>query len=77
MVARATVVRTQPLSYLPYLLDKAMMPMAVPGTIDATMELALSQFPQYTPRALHRDPWILHFESFLNEEEVDPHVAYP
>ena len=47
-----------------------MMPMAVPGTIDATMELALSQFPQYTPRALHRDPWILHFESFLNEEEV-------
>ena len=48
-----------------------MMPMAVPGTIDATMERALSQYPQYAPRALHRDPWILHFESFLNEEEVN------
>ena len=55
--------------------DKAMVPMAVPGTIDATMELALSQYPQYKPRVLHRDPWVLHFESFLNEEEVDHIVA--
>ena len=53
-------------------LDKAMVPMAVPGTIDATMQRALAHFPQYTPSVLHRDPWILHFESFLNDEEVDP-----
>jgi prolyl 4-hydroxylase len=49
-----------------------MVPMAVPGTIDATMQRALAHFPQYTPSVLHRDPWILHFESFLNDEEVDP-----
>lgn len=50
-----------------------MRPMAVPGTIDATMRRAVARFPQYAPRVLSRDPWIVHFESFLSEDEV--HLA--
>ena len=51
--------------------DKNMKPMAVPGTIDETFELALRNFPHFKPTVLHRDPWVLHFENFLNMEEVD------
>ena len=52
-----------------------MKPMAVPGTIDETFELALRDFPHFKPKVLSREPWVLHFENFLDMDEVDHVVA--
>jgi hypothetical protein len=51
--------------------DPAMAPAAVPGTIDATIERALREFPAFRPRVLHREPWVIEFQSFLTETEAD------
>jgi hypothetical protein len=57
--------------------DPSMPAAAEPGTIDETMARALSDFPQFGPSALHRDPWVLHFDSFMSEEEADALVRRP
>jgi len=54
---------------------KEMPAMAVPGTVDETFEAVLSNFPQFKPTVLHRDPWVLHFDSFLTSEEADHLVS--
>jgi hypothetical protein len=51
--------------------DPAQPPAAVAGTIDATMRRAQEVYPQFRPRVLHRDPWILAFDEFLTHEEAD------
>jgi len=51
--------------------DPSMKPAAVAGTIDATLRIALETFPQYRPRVIRQEPWILAFDSFLQEAEVD------
>jgi len=55
--------------------DASEVPAAVAGTIDATMRRALEQFPQHKPRVVHRDPWILAFDEFLQGWEVDVLLA--
>mmetsp|Transcript_5827 Transcript_5827/g.17239 ORF Transcript_5827/g.17239 Transcript_5827/m.17239 type:complete len:413 (+) Transcript_5827:1698-2936(+) len=52
--------------------DASMEPAAVDGTIDATFERLL-QLDGVT--ALHREPWILRFERFLEPELADKLVA--
>ena len=39
--------------------------------IAAVFERALREYPQYKPRALSRDPWVMAFDDFLSEEETD------
>ena len=46
-------------------------PAAVAGTIDETFRRALEIYPEYRPRVLHRDPWIVEFQEFLQPHEVD------
>lgn len=38
--------------------------------IAAVFERALREYPQYKPRALSRDPWVMTFDDFLSEEET-------
>lgn len=39
--------------------------------IAAVFERALREYPQYKPRALSRDPWVMTFDDFLSEEETE------
>ena len=39
--------------------------------IGAVFERALREYPQYKPRALSRDPWVMTFDDFLSEEETE------
>ena len=39
--------------------------------ISAVFERALREYPQYKPRALSRDPWVMTFDDFLSEEETE------
>ena len=48
--------------------DASAQPAAVAGTIDATFE-RLVGYPGVS--VLHREPWILHFERFLEPEVAD------
>jgi hypothetical protein len=48
-------------------------PAAVAGSIDERFE-ALVRGP-LAPRVLHREPWLLEFDSFLTEEEADHLLA--
>ena len=41
------------------------------GGIGAMFERAEREFPQYGPRALSREPWVLGFDSILSGEEAD------
>ena len=50
-------------------------PAAVAGTIDATFRRAIDQFGHLQPRVLHRDPWIVSFDSFLTPSEADGLLA--
>ena len=51
--------------------DPSEPPAAVAGTIDDTFRRALELFPQYGPRVLNREPWIVSFDTFLSEHEAD------
>ena len=51
--------------------DPKMQPAAVPGTIDATFRRAMSTFGHLKPRVIHREPWILSFDEFLQPWEAD------
>jgi hypothetical protein len=55
--------------------DPAQPPAAVGGTIDETFRRALDRYPQYGPRVVHRDPWIVEFRNFLTEAEADHLLA--
>ena len=51
--------------------NKTMWPGGVPGTIDATFREALERYSHFKPRVLHREPWILQFDEFLQPWEAD------
>ena len=51
--------------------DPQMQPAAVPGTIDATFRRALEVFQHLKPQVVHRNPWILYFDRFLEDWEAD------
>ena len=41
------------------------------GGISRMFERVLADFPQYSPRMLSHDPWVILFDSFLSDEEAD------
>mmetsp|Transcript_5103 Transcript_5103/g.13443 ORF Transcript_5103/g.13443 Transcript_5103/m.13443 type:complete len:401 (+) Transcript_5103:65-1267(+) len=51
--------------------DPTMQPAAVAGTIDETFKLALQLHRKFQPRVLHREPWIIEFQNFLQPGEAD------
>uniref|UniRef100_A0A7S4WDZ4 Fe2OG dioxygenase domain-containing protein n=1 Tax=Alexandrium monilatum TaxID=311494 RepID=A0A7S4WDZ4_9DINO len=46
------------------------------GTVDKTFQRVLTDFPQYRPQVLHRDPWVLQLEGFLQLWEADRLVQH-
>jgi len=46
-----------------------------PGAMNATFERAIAEFPQYAPKVLHRDPFVIEFEQFLSDAEADHIVS--
>ncbi|KAL1499144.1 hypothetical protein AB1Y20_013655 [Prymnesium parvum] len=51
--------------------DPKMPPGVRKGDVDAMFTEAIERFPQFKPRVLHRDPWVLGFDSFLSAGEAD------
>ena len=51
--------------------DPAMQPAAVAGTVDATFRELVERFPHLRPRVLSRDPWVVYFDEFMPEADVD------
>ena len=50
---------------------------AVPhGAMHETFERALSNFPGLEPQLLSRDPWVVSFDSFASDDEVDALLAH-
>ena len=59
-------------------------PLVTPGDIDVTMRRILTDFPQYSPRAISRPvegahaegervaPWVITLQDFLSDDEVGP-----
>jgi len=50
--------------------ESTMSPAAVAGTVDSVFREALEKYPQYGPRVVHRDPWVLVLDNFLTAAEV-------
>jgi len=46
-------------------------PAMQPGDLNATMAAAVADFPDLGPRAVSRDPWVVVFDTFLSDAEVD------
>ena len=44
------------------------------GGISAMFERALREFPQYSPRALSREPWVMTFDNFISDEEAEQFI---
>ena len=57
-------------------------PLVTPGAMDFTMQRILSDFPQYSPRALSRPggqfgvkaPWVVTLENFLSDAEAEAFI---
>ena len=47
---------------------------SAPGDISATMQRILRDYPQYKPRALSSDPWVVQLHDFLTDAESDAFV---
>lgn len=43
-----------------------------PGGLDALFERALSapEFARFSPKVLHREPWVVEFENFISDDEA-------
>ena len=62
-------------------------PLVTPGDIDVTMRRILTDFPQYSPRAISRPgegahgdgervaPWVITLQDFLSDEEVAAFIS--
>ena len=49
---------------------------AVPyGRLDLLFERVLRDFPEYSPRALSKEPWIVSLDNFLSDEEADAFLS--
>ncbi|EOD09048.1 hypothetical protein EMIHUDRAFT_465463 [Emiliania huxleyi CCMP1516] len=42
-----------------------------PCTHNPTERRAVAEYPQYSPRVLSRDPWVVTFDNLLSDEETD------
>ena len=51
------------------------LPMPAPGGLQAMFERSLTDFPQYEPVALSRDPWVVQFENLVTAEEAAAMIA--
>jgi len=41
------------------------------GDLTKIFERAVAEYPQYSPRVLSRDPWVVTFDNLLSDEETD------
>ena len=55
----------------PCSLDPSSRPDVYKGDISKTFERILREFPQYTPTAHSRDPWVVSFDNLLSDAECD------
>ena len=46
-----------------------------PGGLDALFERALADFAAFSPRVLHREPWVVEFDDFVSEDEAAALIA--
>jgi len=51
--------------------DPEAKPAVPPGAMQETFERALSNFPQYSPQLLSSDPYVVTFEDFISDDEVE------
>eukprot|EP00967_Tisochrysis_lutea_P018658 scaffold21167_cov33-Tisochrysis_lutea.AAC.2 len=41
------------------------------GDIDKIFERAIANYPQYNPKVISKDPWLVTFDNLLTDEETD------
>eukprot|EP00494_Astrolonche_serrata_P027182 UN27445 len=54
-------------SYLNYTRTQALQP----GDIETRFSTMIERFPQFEPKAVSKDPWIMQFDNFLSDAECD------
>ena len=52
------------------------VPAVQAGDISTTFERALSEYQSLGPKVLSRDPWVMSFDNFLSDEEVEAVVKH-
>ena len=52
------------------------VPAVAAHAMSASFERALSDFPELEPLAISREPWVMSFERFLSDEEVEALLAH-
>ena len=52
------------------------VPAVQAGDISITFERALSEYQSLGPKVLSRDPWVMSFDNFLSDEEVEAVVKH-
>ena len=51
--------------------DPRKRPDVAEGDLSKIFQRAVDNYPQYSPTILSRDPWVVHFDSLLTDEETD------